>query len=994
MGALELSKIELYGVSDPNISGQLILAKEMGFFRDEGLDVSCRLLSSGTMMPKEVMDAKEKPFAFTQTPITTLVLQDKGLDVKIVTPLADISGTQQIVVRESANIHSPQDLAGKRVGMAKGAAVYIAVQRMAREFGIDLSEVEFVDLMPAQQLEALENGSIDAMACWEPWTSKAQGFGGRFWFSGAQSKIHENEGRINWLVNQSTLMTFPENCERYPETLNAVLRAFQTATKFINENIEQAAEILSAPLSLEKEAILKIVSLNKYSMTMDGLFKIGLIEFRGLLHQNGAISTTPPENELYTTEFLRELDPNLVLIEEEEEEEEDEDLQEYLAIFFEEVDQIMRKLAEDATALEYTPTNKAKLKAIAGAFHTLKGNSGFLGFDKIHTASKQIEGYLKNVLIEEQGDVSKPIMSLIYYSIDLLNTLVADYKQSRSSSVDLSELQERIAQLSPEMEKEVEETPIDTGTLEISGYEGLKLREAKKKGKTIYQLDVQFDPEWKMKSAGAFIIVRKLNTFGEVVKTAPPLGSKELKSATDLRVLYATELDRSRVIEVATVAAVVSSTQLEVFHVPEIVIVQKDETDYFEEMESGDRQTGEKGKTRTLRVDYKKLDDIVNIIGELIIGGSTLARGLVEIQEELTELDHKPKLLEHLQKTSTEIRKNLLNLQENVMKVRMTPIDVVFRKFPRIVRDLALKSGKEVQLEVVGEGTDLDKTLIDVIDEPLFHLIKNTIDHGIEPPMVREQLGKPKKGTIQLTSFREGNQIVISIEDDGRGLDIAKMKRQAYEAGKLSAEKMQKLTKADAFNLLFTNSVEEEDLEMVGGKRSGMLIVRQTVQSLNGTVELESRVGEGTVFTIKLPLTMAIIPALVFGVGKQAFALPISTVVEAMRVTPKDISWVGDREVFELRDQVVNLIRPHKILSIPEPQEAEDKKMYVIVVHSPDHKFVGIIADYLMEKEELVIKSLDTKIMKSNITSSASKLGDGRVVLILDIPALIQQAFG
>lgn len=995
-GTPELSKIELYGVNDPNISGQLILAKEMGFFRNEGLKVSYRLLSSGTIMPEEVMTAERKPFAFTQTPITTLVLHEMGVDIKIVAPLADISGTQQIVVRESANICKPEDLIGKRIGMAKGAAVYIAVQAMAKEFGIDLSSVEFVHLLPPQQIEAMEKGEIDAIACWEPWTSKAQAVGGKFWFSGARSEIPDNEGDIKWLVNQSALMTFKENLEIYPETLKAVIRAFQAATKFINENIEQAVEILAKPLSLGKEELLNIVSLNKYSMTMDGLFKIGLLSFRDLLFQNGVISSTPPENKLYSTEFLKQVDESLVLIEEEEEEEEDEELQEYLTIFFDEVDQILKKLVDDAAALEYAPHDKTTLRAIAGAFHTLKGNAGFLGFEKITAASKQVEGYLKTVLLEEQDEVSKPIISLIHFGIDLLHALVADYKETRSSTTDISELQQKIAQLSPEMQQESTEKAEVPGVIEISGYEGLKLREAKKKGETIYQLDIQFDPEWTMKSAGAFIIVRKLGSLGEVVKVVPSVGSKEFKTTNEARILYATDSDKAHIIESSNVAAVVASVKLTLFSVPEIVVVQKEESDYLEEFRPPGEQftLGAKAKIRTLRVDYKRLDDIVNIIGELIIGGSTLARGLTEIREEVASSQQSMKLLDHLQKTSSGIRKNLLNLQENVMNVRMTPIDVVFRKFPRIVRDLAMKGRKDVGLRVIGEGTNLDKTLVDVIDEPIFHLIKNTIDHGIEPPMVREQLGKPKKGTIQLISFREGNQIVIVIEDDGRGVDIAKLKRQAFDAGSISAEKMQKLSKAEIFNLLFMNLSETSNLEGTTGKRSGMMVVRQTVQSLNGIVELESKLGEGTIFTIKLPLTLAIIEALVFSIGNQAFALPIPAIVEAMRISPEDISLVGAREVFELRDQVVNLIRPHKLLNIQKPPASDNQKMYVIVVRSPGRKFVGIIADQLMEKQELVIKSLDNKIMKSTITSSASKLGDGKVVLILDVPELIQQAFG
>jgi two-component system chemotaxis sensor kinase CheA len=351
------------------------------------------------------------------------------------------------------------------------------------------------------------------------------------------------------------------------------------------------------------------------------------------------------------------------------------------------------------------------------------------------------------------------------------------------------------------------------------------------------------------------------------------------------------------------------------------------------------------------------------------------------------------RLMDHLDKTSSTIRKNLLNLQENIMKVRMTPIDVVFRKFPRVVRDLALKGGKEVTLHMRGEGTDLDKTLVDVIDEPLYHLIKNTIDHGIEAPMVREQLGKPHKGSIYLDSYREGNQIVIVIADDGRGVDIEKMKRQAFETGLMPPDKLQKFSKIDAFNLLFLNSVGSAGPTTVTNERSGMMVVQHTVESLNGTIELDSRLGEGTTFTIKLPLTLAIIQALVFGVGPRTFAIPLSNVDQVTRITTDDISLVGGREVFELRERVVNLIRPHRLLNIPEPDRPK-KKMYVIVVSSSERRLVGVIADKLMEKEELVIKSLDSKIMRSEITSSASKLGDGKVVLILDVPALIRRALG
>jgi HPt (histidine-containing phosphotransfer) domain-containing protein len=476
--------------------------------------------------------------------------------------------------------------------MAKGAAVYIAIQAMAKEFGLDVSTIDFIHLMPDQQLVAMESGDIDAIACWEPWTTKAQSVGGKFWFSGARSEIPENEGDINWLVDQSVLMTFEENFEKYPQTIKALIRAFQTATRFINKNIEQATEILSIPLSLEKEQLVKILSLNKYSMTMDNLFKIGLLSFRELLFQNGVIISTPPETDLYSTEFLKQVDPVLVLIEEEEEEEEsDEELEEYLTIFFDEVDQILRKLEEDTLALEKNTSDKAKLKAIAGAFHTLKGNSGFLGFEKITTASRQIEGYLKNLLLDQEADISKGIVSLIFYAIDVLKILVADYKEKRSSTFDITALQQKISEFSPEMEAEAEkaETP---GVIEISGYEGLKLREAQKLGKDVYQIDILFEQDWKMRSAGAYIVVRKLGSLGEVVKVVPNLGSKEFKSCNEFKILYVTDSSESRIAETCSVPVVVEAVNLTPFLVPEILVVQKEETDYLGEEFAPSEQFG------------------------------------------------------------------------------------------------------------------------------------------------------------------------------------------------------------------------------------------------------------------------------------------------------------------------------------------------------------------------------------------------------------------
>jgi NitT/TauT family transport system substrate-binding protein len=309
-----LEHIKIWGVKDPNISSQLILAKKLGYFEEEGLNVTYRLLQSGTMMPREILRAPVKPFAWTQTVITALILREQNLDVKIIAPLADISGTQQVVTRDESHIRSPQDLIGKKIGMAEGAAIYIALQNMANDFGIDLSAIEFVNLLPRQQLQAFKRGEIDAIACWEPWTTRAIESGGIFYFSGPKSNIPGNEGPVNWLIDQSMLMTTAEHIEQNQEILCAVIRAMLKATQFINEDMKDAARLLTAPLALGYFEARHMLECNRYTMAMDSMFRLGIFSVRELLYNSTVISTLLDEHELYTSAFLEHVDPNLVTI--------------------------------------------------------------------------------------------------------------------------------------------------------------------------------------------------------------------------------------------------------------------------------------------------------------------------------------------------------------------------------------------------------------------------------------------------------------------------------------------------------------------------------------------------------------------------------------------------------------------------------------------------------------------------------------------------------
>lgn len=308
-------KLELWGVKDPNISAQLALAMKLDLFKQRaGLDVFCKFAESGTTMPKDILKAEKKPFAFTQTPITSILLHDKGFSTKILAPLADIAGTQQVVIQDSSGISDPKDLEEKRVGMAKGAAVYIAVMNMAKDCNIDIDSIYFINLLPHDQLTAFEEGRLDAIACWEPWTTRAQAMGGKFYFSGSRSEIPGTEGDVTWLINQSCLIAPDEHLEKEPEILLAILRVLREATNLIDLGFKEIFETLADFFEIGEKELRAIMRKNTYSMTMDNLFRIGVLSFRDFLYETGRVSQSFSEEQLYNVDFLDQVDSFLVTL--------------------------------------------------------------------------------------------------------------------------------------------------------------------------------------------------------------------------------------------------------------------------------------------------------------------------------------------------------------------------------------------------------------------------------------------------------------------------------------------------------------------------------------------------------------------------------------------------------------------------------------------------------------------------------------------------------
>ncbi|MCP4396286.1 MAG: response regulator [bacterium] len=314
-------QLEIWGVNDPNISAQLALAVKLDLFKKKGgLNVSCRFIESGTTMPRDVLEAEKKPFAFMQTPISAILLHEQGLSTKVIAPLADIAGTQQLIIHKDSNIRTPKDLEGKRIGMAKGAAVYIALINMAKDYQVDLDKIYFINLLPSDQLDAFHTHRLDAIACWEPWTSEAVAGGGQFYISGNRSEVPGMAGDVNWLVNQSCLIAPDESIQQAPEQLTAILEVLQEATTMINYSFEKVAEPLADFFGMNLPDLAAIMRKNTYSMTMDTIFRIGVLSFRDFLFETGRLSRELTEVDLYLSEILRNVDPSLVLVEESREE--------------------------------------------------------------------------------------------------------------------------------------------------------------------------------------------------------------------------------------------------------------------------------------------------------------------------------------------------------------------------------------------------------------------------------------------------------------------------------------------------------------------------------------------------------------------------------------------------------------------------------------------------------------------------------------------------
>jgi two-component system chemotaxis sensor kinase CheA len=633
-------------------------------------------------------------------------------------------------------------------------------------------------------------------------------------------------------------------------------------------------------------------------------------------------------------------------------------------IFFTEACEILQSLNQEVLNLESGHDREASLKTIQRHLHTLKGNSRALGFTSLNTLAHKSEDLLKSIQ-DASIDIDRSLIDLLLAITDTLQFSVDSCRSNGDAQSD-ERLIERIE-----------------GYLSVWGNGGNAKKKAPSKsgngsGALIYDIAIRFDAACDNKKFGLQVITERLSTVGEVLRVESKGDSGTSGAANQLSICFGSSEPAELIRDIIAVPGIVTDIE-----------IKKHDTVETAPAQQAKRETAVKQEAlQTLRVDALRVDKILNLVGEMVIGRSMIGQILSEIAERY----RKDELVKKLGDANAFMEKTLSQLQKNVMKIRMLPISQVFRKFPRVVRDLAVEKGKQVELVMRGEKTELDKSILDVIGEPLIHLIRNAVDHGIEPPDERERVGKPRTGTVSLHAFHEGNQIVIDIMDDGAGLDPHRLRKKAIEKGLKKHDDAERLSDDEALDLIFLSGFSTADVVTdISGRGFGMDIVRTTVESLKGRIQVRSRPGEGATFTLRLPLTLAIIRAMLFWVGSRLLAIPMSSMEGIIRVKDGDIQTVAGKRVLRFRDKVISLIFLNESLIIDgRPAAGQDQKKFVIVVGCSD-KLYGFVVDRLVGQQELVIKALDDYWNTINCTSGASLLGSGKVVLILDAPALIMR---
>ncbi len=648
------------------------------------------------------------------------------------------------------------------------------------------------------------------------------------------------------------------------------------------------------------------------------------------------------------------------------------DLQEIMEDFLIEAFEMNEQLDQDLVELEHNPEDLDLLNRIFRVAHTIKGSSSFLNLNILTHLTHNMEDVL-NRARKGEIKITPDIMDVVLRSIDLMKTLLVTIRDTGSDTNNgkENEIEEAVKQLQAITSQNLE------GAKETSGAKETPKKENKEEAKE----------EIKANKAPTAENPASDNPLAdEPDLDYANMSAEEVEAEIERLLNKRQEADKERRAQKKQeakqeVAPTKEPPKTETPKAP------KTETKAKAKADTEENKAPSIGVEQTVRVDVRRLDHLMNLIGELVLGKNRLIRIYSDVEERYDG----EKFLEELNQVVSSISAVTTDLQLAVMKTRMQPVGKVFNKFPRMVRDLSRELGKSIELIIEGEETELDKSIVEEIGDPLIHIIRNSCDHGIEPLEERRRLNKPETGKVQLSAYNEGNHIVIKISDDGKGLDPVMLKEKAIEKGVISERDAEGMSDREAFNLIFKPGFSTAKVvSNVSGRGVGMDVVKTNIEKLNGIIEIDSEVGVGTTQKLKIPLTLAIIQALLVGVQEEYYAIPLSSVLETVRISQDEIYTVDGKSVLRLRDEVLSLVRLSDIFKVDAILES-NSDVYVVIIGLADQK-IGVIVDYLIGQEEVVIKSLGYYLKNTRGIAGATVRGDGKITLIVDVGAMMDMA--
>ena len=701
------------------------------------------------------------------------------------------------------------------------------------------------------------------------------------------------------------------------------------------------------------------------------------------------------------------------------------DVSQYLEIFIDETNEHIQSLSDNIMALEQEPDNKDVVNEIFRAAHSLKGMAGTMGFKRMQHMTHDME----NVFQEVRNDtikVDSDMIDLLFQCLDAIEGYLENIKETSDEGTNdneaiIQKLNGFLQHAEAAAQQGAEAAPAETESApandtpesvdakkfaeaELNDSDKKKIKEALDNGQHVYGMTVYIQKDCLLKAARAFLVFKAVEEFAEIIVYSPSSQDiEDEKFENDFSIFFTTDVELEKVLnaakavsEIENVVADEVTAQLlkkdeQAEPKPQTTAVEEQKTEApaptpaakaaSRPSASQKKQSGKPVTSRTVRVDIEKLDALMNQVSELIIAKNSLVSLSSNNAAGMQNQSYQEQI-EYLERITT-------GLHESVMKVRMVPIESVVNKFPRMIRDLSRTLNKKMELVMTGEETELDRTVVDQIGDPLQHLLRNSADHGLESAELRKERGKPEVGTIRLKAFQEGNNVIIEVGDDGNGIDIEAVKAKAIERGIVTPEQAEKLSDKEVIDFLFMPSFSmAKKITDISGRGVGLDVVKSNIEALGGDVEVKSVYGEGSTFTVRLPLTLAIIQALMVIIGGEKYAIALGSIVSIEDIPITEIKYVEAKEVINMRGTVIPIIRLNQLLDIAPPEE--DLESLTIVIISKGDKKVGLVVDDLMGQQEIVIKSLGSYIDNSTkIISGATILGDGEVALILDVNTLM-----